>query len=134
MLGPGVLGGDARVNVSRTRTEAFNADYAGLAPHEAERFLDPVDWRDPGAVQFSATPAALASRIQREYQWLAPPILPNGADLSAHGRPRLDQVAAELNVRPCKTLGWRTPEHTLNQLLDAADHGLGPRSGLTPMA
>ena len=43
-----------------------------------------------------------------------------GTDLSARGRPRLDQVAAELNAKPCKTLGWRTPQHTRDQLLDAS--------------
>ncbi|MDQ1646633.1 MAG: hypothetical protein QOJ50_2817, partial [Cryptosporangiaceae bacterium] len=34
---------------------------------------------------------------------------PKGTDLAAHGRAHLDAVAAELNDRPRKTLGWDTP-------------------------
>ncbi len=49
---------------------------------------------------------------------------PKGTDLSVHGRLRLDQVAAELNARPRKTLGWRTPQHTLDQLLDLFGPGV----------
>jgi len=47
---------------------------------------------------------------------------PKGTDLSAHGRDRLDEVAAELNARPRKTLGWRTPAQALDEILlaDAA--------------
>ena len=34
---------------------------------------------------------------------------PKGTDLRAHSREELGQVAAELNARPRKTLGWDTP-------------------------
>ena len=42
---------------------------------------------------------------------------PKGSDLSIHTAEHLAAVAAELNARPRKTLHWRTPAHTLNQLL-----------------
>ena len=42
---------------------------------------------------------------------------PKGTDLSVYGRRQLDAVAAALNSRPRKTLGWKTPAETLNQLL-----------------
>jgi IS30 family transposase len=47
---------------------------------------------------------------------------PKGTDLSVHGGDRLEEVAAELNARPRKTLGWRTPAQALQEVLakDAA--------------
>jgi transposase, IS30 family len=42
---------------------------------------------------------------------------PKGTDLSLWGPGFLDQVAAELNGRPRKTLNWKTPAEALNQLL-----------------
>jgi len=40
--------------------------------------------------------------------------------LSAYGADRLEQVAAELNARPRKTLGWRTPAQALREVLAQA--------------
>jgi IS30 family transposase len=45
---------------------------------------------------------------------------PKGTDLSAHGKARLEAVAAELNTRPRKTLGWRTPARALDEILQDA--------------
>jgi transposase, IS30 family len=45
---------------------------------------------------------------------------PKGTDLSLHGRARLDAVAAELNDRPRKTLGWDSPAERLYALLAKA--------------
>ncbi|MGW3916435.1 IS30 family transposase [Streptomyces sp. NPDC005070] len=41
---------------------------------------------------------------------------PSGTDLSRHNREHLDAVAAELNNRPRKTLGWETPAERLAKL------------------
>lgn len=43
--------------------------------------------------------------------------LPKGADLSFYGPGMLDNIAAQLNSRPRKTLNWRTPAETLQALL-----------------
>ena len=43
--------------------------------------------------------------------------LPKGTDLSFYGEGLLDNIAAELNARPRKTLNWRTPAEALETLL-----------------
>ncbi len=45
---------------------------------------------------------------------------PKGTDLTKHSRDDLDAVAAALNSRPRKTLGWRTPAEALSDLLRSA--------------
>jgi IS30 family transposase len=42
---------------------------------------------------------------------------PKGTDLSRYTRAELDAVAATLNARPRKTLGWRTPAEALENLI-----------------
>jgi IS30 family transposase len=42
---------------------------------------------------------------------------PKGTDLSGYHRDYLDFVANQLNDRPRKTLGWKTPKEALNDLL-----------------
>jgi IS30 family transposase len=42
---------------------------------------------------------------------------PKSTNLAQHSRAHLDFVSAELNARPRKTLGWKTPAEALNELL-----------------
>lgn len=44
---------------------------------------------------------------------------PKGTDMSRYDERELDAVAATLNGRPRKTLGWRTPAEALNELMSA---------------
>jgi IS30 family transposase len=48
---------------------------------------------------------------------------PKGTDLSRHSSDELDAVAAALNSRPRKTLGWKTPAEALDDLLHSGQHG-----------
>jgi IS30 family transposase len=45
---------------------------------------------------------------------------PKGTDLHRHGTDELAAVAAALNGRPRKTLGWKTPAEALDELLRSA--------------
>ena len=48
---------------------------------------------------------------------------PKGTDLSRHSARELAAVAATLNSRPRKTLGWRTPAEALDELLRSVQEG-----------
>ena len=50
---------------------------------------------------------------------------PKGTNLSLHSPDDLAAAAAELNDRPRKILGWRTPTEAFQQLLSAGPIGLG---------
>jgi IS30 family transposase len=45
---------------------------------------------------------------------------PKGTNLRAHGKDHLEAVTAQLNSRPRKTLGWKTPAQALDEFLAAA--------------
>ena len=42
---------------------------------------------------------------------------PDGTDLAHYSQPQLDAVAQQLNTRPRKTLGYKTPAATLAQIV-----------------
>jgi IS30 family transposase len=46
---------------------------------------------------------------------------PRGTDLTLHSAEQIVAVAATLNSRPRKTLGWKTPAEALDRLLLSAD-------------
>ena len=75
-------------------------------------------------VEVRGQPCALKQRQQREHQRPSAlrlihrinrvtlevrQFMPNGTDLSDASQTRLNDVAALMNSRPGKTLGWKTP-------------------------
>jgi IS30 family transposase len=48
---------------------------------------------------------------------------PKGTDLARYPRGDLDAVALALNARPRKTLDWKTPAETLDELLRSSQQG-----------
>ena len=54
------------------------------------------------------------NRLLRQY-------FPKGTDLSTHSAEDIAAVAAALNSRPRKTLGWKTPAEALDQFLLSAN-------------
>ena len=51
--------------------------------------------------------------------------LPKGSDLSLYGAGMLDNIAAELNSRPRKRHGFRTPAEVLDEILNTNDSNHG---------
>jgi transposase, IS30 family len=77
-----------------------------LAGHGAEavrNFCDPQSPWQRGANENT-------NELLRQY-------FPKGTDLSAHSAETLAAVAATLNARPRKTLGWKTPAEALDHWL-----------------
>ncbi|MGH3497635.1 MAG: IS30 family transposase, partial [Nocardioidaceae bacterium] len=55
--------------------------------------------------------------INENTNWLLRQYFPKGTDLSGYHPDYLSFVANELNDRPRKRLGWRTPKEALRELL-----------------
>ena len=51
----------------------------------------------------------MAAAVQENTNGLLHDYFPKASDLSVHTPEALPAVAAELNTRPRKTLGWQTP-------------------------
>jgi hypothetical protein len=64
---------------------------------------------EPGAGQPGARRACRPELGGLSRELLLRQYFPKGSDLRAHGPGELAAVAAELNARPRKTLGWDTP-------------------------
>lgn len=63
----------------------------------------------------------MAARHRREHNRLLRQYLAKGADLRTFGQTDLDSIAHELNHRPRKTHGWRTPAEVYADLLNSSD-------------
>jgi transposase, IS30 family len=116
---------------AETVRDALAATMAGL-PAQLKRSLTWDQGREMAlARQFAATADMPVYFCDPHSPWqrgtnentngLLRQYFPKGTDLSAHPRARLDEVAAELNARPRKTLGWETPAERLARLLTPAD-------------
>ena len=58
-------------------------------------------------------------KMERDILGKATAYFPKGTDMSRYDERELDALAATLNGRPRKTLGWRTPAEALNKLISA---------------
>ena len=59
----------------------------------------------------------LSRELSAENNGLLRQYFPKGTDLARWSAEEIDAVAATLNSRPRKTLGWKTPAEALNEQL-----------------
>ena len=60
-------------------------------------------------VYFCDPAQSVAARLERKYQWAAPPVLSEGHRPRGVQPSQLDAIARASNTRPRKTLGYQTP-------------------------
>jgi IS30 family transposase len=89
---------------------------AEMAAHDrvAELFTDGVFFAHAGKPWQRGTNEN-TNGLLRQY-------FPKGTDLARHSRTDLEAVAATLNARPRKTLGWKTPAEALAEHLESQAH------------
>lgn len=76
---------------------------------------------DTGVLVFFCDPQSPWQRGSNENtNGLLRQYFPKGKSLKGVGQDHLDEIAAKLNRRPRKTLGFRTPAEKLSEVLDAA--------------
>jgi IS30 family transposase len=86
-------------------TEMHQHARIAVASDCAIYFCDPHSpWQRPGNENTNG--------LLRQY-------FPKGSDLSAHSPQHLQAVAGELNGRPRKVLGWKTPAEAMAEFLDS---------------
>lgn len=96
-------GASAQVTDVGPRTELARHSEITLATEMSIFFCDPHSPWQRGSNENT-------NGLLRQY-------FPKGTDLSVHSSGRLIEVAAELNARPRKTLGMKTPADMMQQLL-----------------
>lgn len=72
---------------------------------------------DAGVQVYFCDPQSPWQRGTNENTNAATSVLPKGTDLSIHSADEIAAVAAALNARPRKTLGWKTPAEAFDELL-----------------